>query len=630
MSINPTTGQVNVRFFGAHDRAWILAKDCYLYSKEDPNGTNPKKQNDIAACIKEVNTHIEKLAETFNGFKHAPLRTPYEPTHEQEQLKQLLPNIDRYHRTTEINKLVEALLSGHKPKLTLKIIRTADNTLATSSSDANGEKTHDTNDEPGITKFKILNSNKKNCQILPVAGNEPGKFTMKRSADSWMIQDSTAKKQKNAATDESDQEKQKGTLMRSLNLERRDSANVQSKASTDNVKVVKEGTPSSGDGSSEKGSSGRKSVTSKRRKTIHMENQTTTNDDQNLVTHKRRSQRIKSTVEKALEAKNTEETNQSKGKEPVAAPENQTSPPKAPMTEPPPLIPFETVQIKPELDLEEDPKTQKQTTQRTNALKNNFVPIMPKPTPVRQDRIKVKSINKLTNNQEPAQNLRKIPAPPDGSNKQTNVISNVTQQITTSTTKVMGKRSSVHKAPQNMVYIPVIERNGPQPETNSHNLSGSSSSTSNDGEQPIHALSGSITPNLAAAITDTIVRAPPKLTPSPRGTKSALRGEPNNLFNSDAGPTSRLLNDNAHRLADFFRHVMTDSMCDLAASGSLEAKNRMLELEIEQLKQKHAKEMAEFKHNSGENCNSKERDFFFNFFIEVRKKFKLPKLFPPT
>lgn len=51
MSINSTL--VNVRFFGEHDRANIPAKDCYLYSREDPNPpTNKYKRNTIADCVK--------------------------------------------------------------------------------------------------------------------------------------------------------------------------------------------------------------------------------------------------------------------------------------------------------------------------------------------------------------------------------------------------------------------------------------------------------------------------------------------------------------------------------------------------------------------------------------------------
>lgn len=50
MSTNPQ-GMVDVRFFGAHDRAWVTFKECFLYSKKCPN-TNKQKQNEIDECIK--------------------------------------------------------------------------------------------------------------------------------------------------------------------------------------------------------------------------------------------------------------------------------------------------------------------------------------------------------------------------------------------------------------------------------------------------------------------------------------------------------------------------------------------------------------------------------------------------
>lgn len=49
MSIN-TAGMVDVRFFGAHDRAWVHHKECYLYSEKDPN-TFKQKRYDIEKCI---------------------------------------------------------------------------------------------------------------------------------------------------------------------------------------------------------------------------------------------------------------------------------------------------------------------------------------------------------------------------------------------------------------------------------------------------------------------------------------------------------------------------------------------------------------------------------------------------
>lgn len=45
------SGMVDVRFFGAHDRAWVPVKECYLFSRKDPNSNNQKK-NEINECIK--------------------------------------------------------------------------------------------------------------------------------------------------------------------------------------------------------------------------------------------------------------------------------------------------------------------------------------------------------------------------------------------------------------------------------------------------------------------------------------------------------------------------------------------------------------------------------------------------
>lgn len=44
---------VDVRFFGDHDRANVPVKDCFLYSKQDPNPpTNKFKRSTIADCVK--------------------------------------------------------------------------------------------------------------------------------------------------------------------------------------------------------------------------------------------------------------------------------------------------------------------------------------------------------------------------------------------------------------------------------------------------------------------------------------------------------------------------------------------------------------------------------------------------
>lgn len=52
MSVNASS-LVDVRFFGQHDRAWLPARDCYLFSKIDPNVSASKsKRNSISNCLK--------------------------------------------------------------------------------------------------------------------------------------------------------------------------------------------------------------------------------------------------------------------------------------------------------------------------------------------------------------------------------------------------------------------------------------------------------------------------------------------------------------------------------------------------------------------------------------------------
>jgi hypothetical protein len=41
---------IDVRFFGQHDRAWVMIKDCFLYSEEMP-GAPPKRNNQLAAAV---------------------------------------------------------------------------------------------------------------------------------------------------------------------------------------------------------------------------------------------------------------------------------------------------------------------------------------------------------------------------------------------------------------------------------------------------------------------------------------------------------------------------------------------------------------------------------------------------
>lgn len=64
-----------------------------------------------------------------------------------------------------------------------------------------------------------------------------------------------------------------------------------------------------------------------------------------------------------------------------------------------------------------------------------------------------------------------------------------------------------------------------------------------------HMMSGFVTPNLASAITNTIARGPPKLIPKPTG---PLRSDGETHFTPEAGPLSRKLVDNAHKVYIYY------------------------------------------------------------------------------
>ena len=83
---------VDVRFFGAHDRAWIPLKDVYLYSEEPPVAVKPKKKTtNLESCVTEVETYIANIRERFGSFEHAPMKAPLDPKMEEEQIGILYP-----------------------------------------------------------------------------------------------------------------------------------------------------------------------------------------------------------------------------------------------------------------------------------------------------------------------------------------------------------------------------------------------------------------------------------------------------------------------------------------------------------------------------------------------------------
>lgn len=122
MGLGPNS-LLNVRFFGDHDRAFVPVKDCYLYSEIDPNPYTGKRtfRSGIADCIKEISAHIENIRTVVGAFNYAQPRTPYDPCNEMKQLEEMMPGVFEYMKKQQ---------AIQKPPLTLRIVKTAGNSLS--------------------------------------------------------------------------------------------------------------------------------------------------------------------------------------------------------------------------------------------------------------------------------------------------------------------------------------------------------------------------------------------------------------------------------------------------------------------------------------------------------------------
>uniref|UniRef100_A0A1L8DN42 Putative kinase c-binding protein 1 n=1 Tax=Nyssomyia neivai TaxID=330878 RepID=A0A1L8DN42_9DIPT len=130
MAVNGTTS-VDVRFFGAHDRAWVPIKECFLYSEKNPS-QGKTKRNNIERCIKEIDVHIAKIKDKFGEFNYPDFRTPYDPQNEVKQLQMMIPSYmcDKKHIAKVLNAKIPPTATSPKNNLTYRIIKTADNNLS--------------------------------------------------------------------------------------------------------------------------------------------------------------------------------------------------------------------------------------------------------------------------------------------------------------------------------------------------------------------------------------------------------------------------------------------------------------------------------------------------------------------
>ncbi|XP_071143744.1 MYND-type zinc finger-containing chromatin reader ZMYND8-like isoform X2 [Mytilus edulis] len=70
-------GQVDVRFFGAHDRSLLPPSQVFLLSKNIPTPAKNKKGG-FDYSMQELELHIQKLEQKYGTYEYAPFRCPYD------------------------------------------------------------------------------------------------------------------------------------------------------------------------------------------------------------------------------------------------------------------------------------------------------------------------------------------------------------------------------------------------------------------------------------------------------------------------------------------------------------------------------------------------------------------------
>lgn len=121
MSTNLKNQSVDARFFGAHDKAWVPIKECYLYSKNSPQA-NSKKRTDLDDAFAEAEAYIKKIKQKYGTFCYAPDKTPFVPELYDRQLRSMIPTFQeekmpkkkKRKQVAEENEIAEK--TGHSGK----------------------------------------------------------------------------------------------------------------------------------------------------------------------------------------------------------------------------------------------------------------------------------------------------------------------------------------------------------------------------------------------------------------------------------------------------------------------------------------------------------------------------------
>ncbi|XP_078331384.1 uncharacterized protein LOC111122145 isoform X3 [Crassostrea virginica] len=111
-ALREVDGQVDVRFFGAHDRSWVPTSQVFMLSKEIPTPAKSKKWG-FDYAMEETELHIKKIRDKFGRFDYAPFRTPYDKNHVYFHNKLKLPSRNVVKKSPKV--LVPSPLKSGSP-----------------------------------------------------------------------------------------------------------------------------------------------------------------------------------------------------------------------------------------------------------------------------------------------------------------------------------------------------------------------------------------------------------------------------------------------------------------------------------------------------------------------------------
>ncbi|XP_065293126.1 MYND-type zinc finger-containing chromatin reader ZMYND8-like isoform X5 [Dermacentor albipictus] len=105
-------GNIDARFFGAHDRAWVPMAQCFLLSKESPTDIKNRKKG-LHNAVEELEIYIQKYRKKFGEYRYSALRTTL--TAEDFQCSQASPPPVK-HQQQDQQKEKESETSSKSPK----------------------------------------------------------------------------------------------------------------------------------------------------------------------------------------------------------------------------------------------------------------------------------------------------------------------------------------------------------------------------------------------------------------------------------------------------------------------------------------------------------------------------------